>query len=525
MILRKIILIFSILALTATSCSSDGNTEGSTYNRAADETPTTTETPAETAAPAEDESSEEGRDELIALLTIGFDLETEEFATCMVDEMHAVSGYSYALLLESTLSEEEESDLDEIATEVAISCMSNLSLEEIEQLSATNFGEDDGNLFEDESTVPTLEISSDPDALGAILSVEEIDFTDETIVGWLVTYRSRSVSGEPIQVTGNIVAPNSVATEPRPVFSVAHGTTGMADMCAPSLAYTGEDVELNALVQPLLDDGWVVAATDFEGMGGPGLHPYVVGASEAQGVFDIVRAAQTAPTLGADGPLIVWGHSQGGHAAMHASQLWQDIAPELNLVGVGAGAPPSQFPLLKAFLMDGAFQGYLVMVAAAFAEVYDELSLETIVEPEYLPLVEELELGCTGHIFDIFNPIPFADLTSVDDIFADPEWNARLIQNDTNQVPNQTPVVILHGDQDEQIPAISSQILLDQICALEGHEHIERILYEGHTHGSAPGAYWADLLAWMDARVSEQPVSQENACSTVTVPNSDDQTD
>ena len=166
--------------------SSDGTSEGSTYTQAADETPTTTEAPAETAAPAEDESSEEGRDELIALLTIAFDLETEEFATCMVDEMQAVSGYSYALLLESTLSEEDESDLDEISTEVAITCMSNLSLEEIEQLSAMDFDEDDSNLFGDESTVPTLEISSDPNALGAILSVEEIDFTDETIVGWLV---------------------------------------------------------------------------------------------------------------------------------------------------------------------------------------------------------------------------------------------------------------------------------------------------------------------------------------------------
>ena len=371
-----------------------------------------------------------------------------------------------------------------------------------------------------EAVVPNIQISSDQDALGAILAVEEIDFSDPETIGWIVTYRSRSISGDPIEVTGTIVAPNSVATEPRPVLSVAHGTTGMADMCAPSLGYIGEDVDFggrSALVQPLLDDGWVVVSSDFEGMGGPGLHPYIVGASEAQGVFDIVRAAQTAPTLGATGPLLVWGHSQGGHAAMHASQLWQNIAPELNLVGVGAGAPPSQFPLLKNFLMNGDFQGYLVMVAAALAEAYDELSLETIVEPEYMPLLEELELGCTGHIFETFNPIPFEDLTSVDDIFADPDWNARLVENDTNQVPNQTPVVILHGDQDEQIPVISSAFLLDQICALEGHEHIERRVYEGHTHGSAPGAYWSDLMAWMDDRVNNAPVDEEIGCSTTTI--------
>ena len=112
-------------------------------------------------------------------------------------------------------------------------------------------------------------------------------------------------------------------------------------------------------------------------------------------------------------------------------------------------------------------------------------------------------------------------MTSVDDIFADPAWNARLIENDTNQVPNQTPVVILHGDQDEQIPAISSQILLDQICALEGHDHIERILYEGHTHGSAVQAYWSDFLSWINDRIVGDPVDQEKGCSTVTVPNSE----
>ena len=96
-----------------------------------------------------------------------------------------------------------------------------------------------------------------------------------------------------------------------------------------------------------------------------------------------MRAAQTAPTLGADGPLFVWGHSRG-HAAMHVSQLWQTIAPELDLVGVAASAPPSQFPLLADYLKGGEYQGYLVMVMAALAEAYDELSLETIIAPEYM---------------------------------------------------------------------------------------------------------------------------------------------
>ena len=111
-----------------------------------------------------------------------------------------------------------------------------------------------------EVEVPSVQISSDQDALGAILAVEKIDFSDPMIVGWIVTYRSVSVAGDPIEVTGTIVAPNSVATEPRPVLSIGHSTLGVADMCAPSLDYVGDDIVLTgraALTQPLLDDGSV----------------------------------------------------------------------------------------------------------------------------------------------------------------------------------------------------------------------------------------------------------------------------
>ena len=372
-----------------------------------------------------------------------------------------------------------------------------------------------------EAEVPSLQISSDQDALGAILAVEEIDFSDPMIVGWIVTYRSVSVAGDPIEVTGTIVAPNSVATEPRPVLSIGHSTLGVADMCAPSLDYVGDDIVLTgraALTQPLLDDGWIVVTSDFEGLGGPGLHPYIVGESEAQGIFDIVRAAQTAPTLGADGPLFVWGHSQGGHAAMHVSQLWQTIAPELDLVGVAASAPPSQFPLLADYLKGGEYQGYLVMVMAALAEAYDELSLETIIAPEYMPLLDELELGCSGHVRETFNAVSFEDLTSVDDVFDDPDWSARLLENDVNLLPNQTPVLLLHGVQDEQIPVASTSLLLDQICSIEGHEHIERRVYEGATtHRGAPDVHWPDLMDWMYDRIYDFPVDEENECLTTTI--------
>lgn len=356
------------------------------------------------------------------------------------------------------------------------------------------------------TAVPTTTTADVP---GTLLSSQPVDIGDLG-VAWRVVYRSTSVAGEPIEVTGIIAAPSGDADGPRPVLSVAHGTTGMADQCAPSLDFP-DGVSLTFMA-PFLERGWVVTATDYEGMGGPGIHPYIVGESEARGVFDIVRAAQTMPGVGADGPLVVWGHSQGGHAAMHVAERWQDLAPDLDLVGVAAGAPPSQFALLSAFLQGSAFQGYLVMAAASLAATYDELDLEAVMNPANLHLLDELEKGCTDHIFDVFNEIPYEELVSVDDIFAIPAWNARLMENDTNQLPNQVPVVILHGDQDEQIPVVSSAALFAQLCAFADHAPLERRVYEGEGHGSVVPAYLDDLTAWLEARVAGEPATDQ--CGT-----------
>ena len=41
-----------------------------------------------------------------------------------------------------------------------------------------------------------------------------------------------------------------------------------------------------------LKAGYAVAETDYEGLGTPGVHPYLIGSSEGRSVLDIVRAAR-----------------------------------------------------------------------------------------------------------------------------------------------------------------------------------------------------------------------------------------
>ena len=89
----------------------------------------------------------------------------------------------------------------------------------------------------------------------------------------------------------------------------------------------------------MLAPGYVVVATDYPGLGVPGIHPYLIGVSEGRAVLDSVRAARALPDAGASNRFAVWGHSQGGHASLYTGELAASYAPDLKLVGVAAAAP------------------------------------------------------------------------------------------------------------------------------------------------------------------------------------------
>ena len=113
----------------------------------------------------------------------------------------------------------------------------------------------------------------------------------------------------------------------------AHGGAGMADICAPSKqsdiasghASTQALVAMarrrRGCVQTFLDAGYVIAATDYEGLGTPGLHPLLVGESEGRSVLDAARAARGLKPAAAASKALVFGQSQGGHAALFAGEL------------------------------------------------------------------------------------------------------------------------------------------------------------------------------------------------------------
>lgn len=189
-----------------------------------------------------------------------------------------------------------------------------------------------------------------PDSLaagspGSIVRQEPIDGAPLGASAFRVLYRSTGLDGQPILVSGIIVVPPGPPPQGgRPVVAWAHPTTGIVPHCAPSLAIFVFQ-QLQGL-RTMVERGYVVAATDYPGLGTPGPHPYLVGDSEARAVIDIVRAATAMPEAAAGSDYTVWGHSQGGQAALFTGMIASSYAPELRLRGVAAAAPATDLATL-----------------------------------------------------------------------------------------------------------------------------------------------------------------------------------
>lgn len=315
-----------------------------------------------------------------------------------------------------------------------------------------------------ETVLPPATFPAEPPALqpGDVLAADPLPAPQGT-VAWRITYRSTGADGAPTLVTGQVLAPDGPPpVSPRPVITYGHATTGTADQCAPSSQSGTAALPFPELVAA---QGWVLVATDYEGLGGPGPHPYLVGDSEGNAMLDAARAAMRLPGTGAGAasPVVVWGFSQGGHAAGFAARRAPAYAPELDLRGLALAAPVSDVGTFaaRAERLDDQF-GVLVVIAHGMAVAYPELDLATIFSPAVLADLGVLEDRCISEANDALNlRRPGGLLRSP---LADPAFRARFAQNGLGDVPVDLPVLITHGDADTIVEPRDSQTLAFRWC-------------------------------------------------------------
>ena len=189
-------------------------------------------------------------------------------------------------------------------------------------------------------------------APGAVLSHQEIGTDIKRARAWKLRYVSKDVHGVPTEVSGLVIAPKE-KRENRKVLTWCHGTTGLGDAACPS-AQPDPACELATYfdtsstqqidfgvpgLQGFIDDGYVVCATDYQGLGTPGQHHYMVNRTQARDAVYLVHAARTLGDVGAGIKVGSAGWSQGGGAAAAVAELDPEDYGDLKLIGTVCMSP------------------------------------------------------------------------------------------------------------------------------------------------------------------------------------------
>ncbi len=191
-------------------------------------------------------------------------------------------------------------------------------------------------------------VSGEP---GTLISQEPQETGIKGARAWRIRYISRDVNNVSHEASGLVIAP-AAKGDNRPMLTWCHGTTGLGDAACPS-AQPDPARELITYFDPqatqqidygvpglqgFIDDGWVVCATDYQGLGTPGMHQYTVNITNARDSIYMARAARKLDA-GAGTTLGCAGWSQGGGAAAAVAELDTGDFGDLKLIGTVAMSP------------------------------------------------------------------------------------------------------------------------------------------------------------------------------------------
>ena len=320
-----------------------------------------------------------------------------------------------------------------------------------------------------------------------------------------IMYTSVGSRNQPIAVTGTYLQPRAPWTGPgtRPLAVIAPGTQGQADHCAPSKTFqnlatvrtdppgVGFGYEL-IQAYALLERGYAVAVTDFEGLGTPGIHSYVHREASARAVLDIARAAHRVPgaDIGPEPRTVFSGYSQGGGAVAAAAELHPRYAPEIDLVGTVAGSPPADLLATLEQADGGAIAGVIGYALNSLIGAHPEMgrAMDGYLNPNGRAMLAATSDQCIGETAVQFFQQRTSNFTttgeSAGDIARrDPVIMEVLEKQRIGRLAPSTPVRVLSPVNDDVVPGYQSQQLGRDWCA-QGAQ-VEMVL--DHTPPVVPG--------------------------------------
>jgi hypothetical protein len=316
----------------------------------------------------------------------------------------------------------------------------------------------------------------------------------------------------PVPVSGVLYLPQG---EPPaggwPLLTWAHGTLGIADVCAPS--WTGPRERDAVYIDQWLAAGFAVVATDYQGLGGPGPHPYLYWQAEGRSVLDAARAALAEKSGRIADKVLIGGQSQGSSASLGALKLATEYAPDLKVLGAVATGVNTTFP-------DGPIaqpprnSSNLFLSLAAGGLRDDAPKVEDIVSANGALMLAQARTGCNKQIGQLARELKIGGLADALKISLDDLARIRLPVTDMDQKPIAGPIFIGTGLSDATTTPLRQYAAVSALCAAGDRvvwRRYEGLGHDGAMHGSLP-----DSIAFGRALLAGQAIA--SSCGELTPP-------
>jgi hypothetical protein len=368
---------------------------------------------------------------------------------------------------------------------------------------------------------PTLPIIAAPvrDLRGAIVNSEIVDRVGAPIAKtgakqYKIIYHSVSgMDGSEREVSGTVFVPSGQPPVGGwPVIAYGHGLTGITSDCGPS--QYRDLLGYDLVVASLIELGFAVTLTDYEGLGHPGVHPFLVPATAAFDMIDSVRAARRL-TPDISSRWFAVGVSQGGQASWAANELAGEYGDGLEFMGSASLSPAVDLTGLPALADSGwltkSQQVLLPTLIYGLQTTHPDLNPGNYLHGS-LARDTDMWLACTGELAQKRSTAVGA-LTAANTTPATPSATAALkdalAEYALPQRRASGPMLVITGSDDETIREAWVAGAVRKACAMD--DVVEFIVRPGEGHTDLNGG--PRVAQWLGERLSGAPAV--NTCGAM----------
>ena len=321
-----------------------------------------------------------------------------------------------------------------------------------------------------------------------------------------ILYHTRTARSEDALTSGVVLVPyGQPPKDGWPLLAWSHGTSGVANNCAPSLMkslfYNWEGLYEYVML------GYAVVATDYAGLGAEGRHAYLDMLSNATDVVNSVPAAHAAVPHLSQKWLVV-GHSQGGLASLGVAELEGEIK-DPNFLGTVALAGASDLQdsihaVLKARVP--VLNGLIAFWVYGVKTVYPELNLNDVLTNRALSIyAASVENGCSA-ASGAFAAIPTEEILQPD--WSDNRYIKQFLARDRPGAQSTFgPLLLVGGGDDPLFTESASRKIFQRLCAAGGQ--IQRKIYPGLAHDPVVYGSFRDQMDWIAGRFAGRPAPSD----------------